>query len=416
MEENNFEREVQKRLKEWELPLPDTLWPKIEAKVGKKNSRRWLLFLWLGAGLLLGGAALLILRNPGVPTHPSLVQKQKSTEKYIQAEPGILPNQIPPKGTKLAGTQSQPTPRSPRPRLATSLQVDPISNSGSGLRTGVKSTNPQIAFNENNRENNRVTSRQEPALSTLNSNPTREEPTSIDTSAHTRAKRTGMQESAVSDELAKTRPSNLTPPAAGDTTVIARTATPTQTKGKQRRWGIVIYFNPGISAAGSQLPASFFTPYSYAQNSSGPGTGPGITYTNESLLLHPGWGFSAGVLAEKSLTPHLRVNAGVGYRLVTFSGKTGPKNDTTGYFNANPQSQFYLDRLGYLEIPVSLKLLLGRKDKLPLVWQAGVDFATLLRSNSMQFNQGGGFFYPSHSGFSSSQWGLHTALGIPLFY
>ena len=62
MEKNNFEKEVQEKMKELSIQPSEKAWEGIESRIGKKDSRRRILwFLLIGFFLLAGGVYMFVL-------------------------------------------------------------------------------------------------------------------------------------------------------------------------------------------------------------------------------------------------------------------------------------------------------------------------------------------------------------------
>ena len=408
MEENNFERELQQKMKELLIEPSEGLWPKIEDKVGKKKSRKGLLVLLLLAGLLLGGGYYLLWYPGGRAnsnrqlTGSSEPSQQPSDQRSISPEP--------PGGTP--GTSSDEPASITPPKVLSIPPMHPTASAGTTtlnhrvpVPSGDKVPRLQLPGENKEKEPQAIPERQE----TMAPQSQQQQPLAQAEDAQPPVQKKGV----ISDTMVTASPKQINPAekaikkdaARGVKTAGSATASSSH---KLRSWKPAILFSAGLSGVGRQLPSATYAPSASYSNAAGPGS----FQSYGPFYLRPGFGFSAGILGERKLSELAGFSVGIVYRSLEYSGKTGKRNDTTGFYAASTQEQRYHNHFSYIDLPLAIQLRLGKQGPLPLIWEGGVTFSALIHSDALQLNQAGGYFYKSPSGFNSFQWGMQTSLSL----
>ena len=187
-------------------------------------------------------------------------------------------------------------------------------------------------------------------------------------------------------------------------------------KNQKNRWQPGITFSGGISSIGNDpfgmnKNSQSFSPPIY----SGSGTGT-ISYPDPSKI-RSSIAFIGGVFIEKNLSQKLHLSVGINYKYFSTLNKTGFKIDSvqTAYYVGPTGSRNYRNSFNFLEVPVTLKLLLNKNKSLPLYWNAGISISQLISSNALQFKANPGLYYIDNSLFNKTQLGFSTGLSTTLF-
>ena len=99
----------------------------------------------------------------------------------------------------------------------------------------------------------------------------------------------------------------------------------------------------------------------------------------------------AGVFAERNISAKTKLVLGINFKSFNTSNKVGIRNDTTGLYNSQNSVNTYKNHYNFIELPVTLKIQIGRGKNIPLFWQGGFVVSELISSNALQFNPISGY-------------------------
>ncbi len=192
-------------------------------------------------------------------------------------------------------------------------------------------------------------------------------------------------------------------------------------KVSKNKWHVGFLVSGGISHVGNQflgLGQFFGTGSSNADYLQAPGgynNSGGNPYYAPSEVKNRG-GIVAGMFLEKNISSKIKISFGINYKEFNTSNLVGPRNDTTGLYQAArfPQYRHY-NNFKFIELPLDLSVQLGKGKTLPIFWSGGITISQLINSNALQFNQYGGNYYKDNSLFNKTQIGLSTGLSAVLF-
>ncbi len=154
------------------------------------------------------------------------------------------------------------------------------------------------------------------------------------------------------------------------------------------------------------------------------GNPPGNAVFAQPYPMKASAGFSVGAFMKRQLSPRLSISLGLNYALYKTSNRVGTRVDSSGQFgfsgNQNLYSQYY--RVGstvsytnsyhYLELPVNIQTKLTRRWRLPVYWDLGVSVSRLLATNALHYDDNTRVYFKDDNLFRKTQLNFHT--GIPL--
>lgn len=188
---------------------------------------------------------------------------------------------------------------------------------------------------------------------------------------------------------------------------------------KVYKWTFGVAFSGGESLIGRDLlELKNNIGDNYLQNNPGTGNygGSGNSPVATPSRLKNGIAFSGGAFTEKNISAKNKLSLGVGYRYFSLVNSIGtPVGSSLDSYNATNAVNTYRNNFHYLELPVSVKFQLGDSKVLPLYWQAGINLSQLISSNALQFQDNPGLYYRDNSLFNKTQLGFHTDISITLF-
>ena len=69
-----------------------------------------------------------------------------------------------------------------------------------------------------------------------------------------------------------------------------------------------------------------------------------------------------------------------------------------------------INNFKFIELPVQLKVRLGKGNTFPVFWTGGITLSQLINSNALQFDPYTATYYKNNSLFNKTQIGLNTGL------
>ena len=198
-------------------------------------------------------------------------------------------------------------------------------------------------------------------------------------------------------------------------------------KKPEKHWHFGVTISAGSSFIGSNILERNSPSMDLSSGFPQPGNsnGGGSSYYYFPSPIKNSTAFMAGILATKNLSEKTKISVGISYKYYSFTNMVGKKIDSaltpSQYFSLNNlysstnSSHLYRNNFHYLEVPVSINIQINRNKKLPLFWNAGIDFSELISSNALQFKSNPGVYFNDNSIFNKTQFGLHTGLSLTLF-
>ena len=404
MEENKFEKEVQKKMDELQIQPSDAVWQRIELRIGKKKNRRWgLVILFLCAGILLPAGYW--LWNMGEQKVLENSHSEKSMlEKNRDPSPAAKDNKI---------VQPQIHPNSESANKKNNDVANDKKKGKGKQNTLFNSSNANQPFNSGDRGATTFSIRKKIKDKTVSK-------TEMQISPPETSQKQTNNENTISDSLNNNDKiidvDSLSKP------VVLDEITKQKDTSKQQQaileaikhvnkngWKFGLLFAGGISGAGKDLLSLSYPAASYNPGTlNSPGQQPGFSSSGTNA----GFGFIIGVSAEKNISKKIEFVSGINFKSFSTSVKL---YDSAGTYIARSALNKYINHFNFIDVPLSLKFQLGHGKHLPLSWQAGISISELISSNALQLNSSTGYYYKNNSLFNRTQIGFNTAFLLTLF-
>jgi hypothetical protein len=416
MEENKFEKQIQQKMDELKIHPSDSVWEKIAIRLERKKrpNRGILLFLLLFCVFLAGGY---FLWNTGqhLTTEGNNSEKNYS-EKSIPGIPEIKSN-----NNSVATNKADPGIKIKKINTVGNGPIKNNINKNSSLRYQLPFAKKIIKINSG--ENATVVfSKQQEIKEEISENiypkPGIVQPGEI--LPENEKINPGIKDST-DNTLNKDVLSNLVSSKeekanVKDTLKKMQASSETTKHTKKNKWKPGLLFSGGISGVGNNF-LGLVNSRSYADLNANGGQagGPGTIPLAPPSKTKSGFGFMAGVFAERNISAKASLVLGINFKSFNTSNKVGTRNDTTGLFDSRNTVNSYNNHYNFIELPVTLKIRIGRGKNMPLFWQGGLVVSELISSNALQFNPNSGLYYSDNSIFNKTQIGLNTSLSAALF-
>jgi hypothetical protein len=406
MEQNKFEKEVQQKMDELKIHPADSVWEKIEARIEKKkHSNRGLGLLLLFFIFLAGGY---LLWNT---SHRSITETNNSGINSPEKKPGKISSEnnktVQPETNFNPGSITQPGNATANTRVKKSVNKNP---SQYYKLPANKKINPG--------ENTIVTFRQikvtddisEEIKAKIVDEQPQENVKNIEELKDSTYKNTEpgiLPKSILKATIAKIK----------DTSKQALITSESTKHTKKAKWKVGILFSGGISKVGNSFLNEDKSAAVSDPNLSIAAPAPGIVL--QPSATKAGFGFIIGTFAEKNIFSKTKLVLGINFKSFNTSNKVGIRNATTRLYNVQSNitnaNDTYTNRYNFIELPVTLKVQIGKGKNVPLFWQGGVVISELISSNALQFDQSSIYYYNDNSIFNKTQFGLNTSISAAVF-
>jgi hypothetical protein len=466
MQEQNFEKQVQKKLEELNLPPSAPVWKKVEEQIRKKKDRRRIFFWLIPLALLSGGTYFYsVSHKPGEKTTTTGITKQILKETNNQDTPVI-------NSDGLATANDQSTVQ----KQATLLTAD-RSPSGNSIitETSIKkgsinkpattrsvanrrndkndtSRNTIISVEEKARERSSIAGEKKMADSLTfikkvpnNDAQVQDKEKNIANHSENPVDNASMiKGNIVADSFVKnnvivdTINKAPSPSETKDTVAVASvnetdTIQKAQVKAKsKKRWNLSTSLAGGssgiaTSAFGNLSPGGaasldaqrFYNAPTFAQTT---GNGP-IAAPSFPSDIKNAFSFAAGAGLSKGLSTRLQFATGLFYHLYSSSitvGKKVNQAETISRENKNIRVEnFYLssnsgetdtykNKYHFIELPVGLEWQVVKA--IPLQLQTGFSIGQLIGTNALHYDGQKGVYYEDEKLFKQTQFSFYTGL------
>lgn len=405
MEENKFEKQVQQKMDELKLHPSDSVWEYVKTRIDKRKNQKWgfLVFFFLFVLLLSGGYWLFNSPDHSISKGHEIsnnIKKQGGETSSLDKNNAIAEKEVSNSGTEKKDDANSEVTKTRRQNL-----VKREINKGQKYGNMIVSVNSTEAETVNipGKNNDELKLNQvpdEPGDSDVNIKATpglQNELTSIDsTKKDLSADKsvTKILEKEVDTLAGNNSKKSFSPPS-------------------KNKWSVGFFISGGISHVGNQFLGLGYASADYLQNSNGTGSG-GIQIPSPSKVKNA-VGYIGGIFLEKNISSKTKVSFGINYKEFNTSNMVGQKNDTTGNYSARNTQARYYNNFKFIELPLQLKVQLGKSKTLPVFWSGGITLSQLVNSNALQFDPGTGIYYEENSLFNKTQIGLRTGLSIPVF-
>ncbi len=432
MPANEFEKQVQKQLDDFQLNPSATVWKNVEAEIRKKKRRRVIFFILMPLALGLIGYLSYHLLYTGQKTELTDQSNAVNNEKPLATDKKNNSAKINP--------QTDQTHEIPEQGLLEKEKIiqkqKKVDARGDGLQ--ITSNNPSTVSIKNKQTIKPADKTTTVQKTNNNLQVDQNVPVTIGKPVTT----TGKE-----DEAAKTT-DNKTNHQKDETDVAAKDPVVSKTdsakagsvndpennkketiakkkvdKGKIK-WGIS--FSAGIS--GNSVAAfSFGGEKSLDLLSYNPGStaGTGQTAVVGPSSVHAGFSFRTGIVAELQISKRSTLSTGLQYAYASNHINIGRKEDTlirlnnfsaqADAFYRGVQRNNYTNSFHFIQVPLEYHLQLNKGNKLPLQWDAGLSFGYLIATNGLVYDTSySGIYYRNKEAFNRFHFNMETGLSARL--
>lgn len=457
MAEHNFERRVRQEMSDLKIDPSDAVWENVKIRIEKKKERRRLLIIFFLLGLLLlGGGYIMIYSPQSIKTSEITfnIDKEKSNDEH-QAT-GATGNSQAQKNTdkKNNASSNTITTITPEKKIAVSEKPKHILayNSPQDKRTNKRQfikddlhhkTRDGITGNIISSDDNKIKEKSPKKINEADI------PVSVSVDAKiidNNNDTTAITGSTITNELSNDSgkaPLVINADVSTDTASIAAIntkdkvvllkANDTATVGaktfkakasaSKNKWHIGLNLGGGISHIGTSV-FSFekLATYDYVGSNASNATNiPVRNFYNRltpapAPIIKSSSAYFIGLFIERELSSATALSMGINYANFAVSSL-----QSSGYYSyperfSGSSNKSYRNNFNFIEIPLELKVQLGKGKKMPLYWHGGASLSSLFKSNALQYNPyAAGNYYKDNSLFNNMQLGINTGLSIQLF-
>ncbi len=416
MEENKFEKQVRQRMDNLKLDPSESVWENIKNRIEKRKDRKWglLAFIFLFALLLSGGYWLYNSQDHSVLKNQEFSANSKtqgndsaSINKNNRGEENEKQNHIALGEKPISSGENENTLRS-NEELRHPAKENPAKNkSYRGQKGGSVAVFTDLPGIESNNLPVKNDDRKQHEAS---SEPDNDIVSDVFT-ADILGKHKPVDDSLTVDVLQN---ENKVKESITQADTLANKPKKAFNQESKNKWHLGVFVAGGISHVGNEFLGFGYSNRYYTQSSAINGS-PGPVYSNPSKVKNGG-AFIAGAFLEKNISPKTKISFGINYKEFNTSNLVGPKNDTTGAYQALRFSQnHYYNNFKFIELPVQIRIRLGKSKTFPVFWSGGLTISQLINSNALQFNQYAGTYYKDNSLFNKTQIGINTGFTTALF-
>lgn len=437
MQENEFEKRVQKKMEEFALVPNDEVWKQVEADITMKKRRRVIFYWMLAAILLTGGAGTWLYYNSTKSTEMTNVSSNNSNNRpnpnLITEEPVIKKNDRLSIQQDLIKEDRKPEKDILQP--LTSAKTKKLSP-GTIHTNRTKVKHDLIASQAQTKSTTIANKRQEDLQLNAAEAPT------ANRSLITPGKETitelpphkyllSQQQKVKQETPDQTTATLKQKPDATDSLQPSLNKNIVNRKNQQnilRKWQYGFTFYGGISdnvtgigSASSETMLLADRSNSFAfQSSPSVGNAPGAP----RLQYKSGFSFGAGIYVKKELTQKLSITAGGDYHFLSATSLVGnrvnatlnvydsvlQKQTTVNHFYRAGQATSFSNKYHLFKLPVNLQLQLNKNMNKPLVFSIGLSPSFLVASKALYLNSIAGAYYVDKKQFNQFFLFSQTAL------
>jgi len=416
MEQNNFEKDIHRKLEELKIDPSDSVWKNVQEHIVKKEKKRRILFLLFFLFLLIFSAGYWLFNSNANKQERNLVIAKTSMKDS-------KPTNNPDSSFNRPGTNPDilSNPDSIKEAYG-NKKNNPIrdeKNKAIKDEKNILNIKERIFSNESRKDSSKATNNQEsqfatekPNISILENEP--------DVVTKIKKEETIFQKENKNDSL-----QNPTELEKNNSKTVTKNDLPIKKQPKKVQkypWTFGITFSGGNSFTTGNHSA-MNNVYSNPSSNSNSGGIPGF-YPVPSELKNSS-GFFVGAILEKNISGINEMSFGISYQYFSLENKVGTTlypstslqylNSSGNLYSGNNITRTYINKFHFLEIPVTFNFRLNKNKSVPLFWNAGINISELISSNALQFQTNPGVYYNDNSFFNKTQFGLHTGFSVTLF-
>jgi Outer membrane protein beta-barrel domain len=449
MPANEFEKQVQQKMDEFQPEPSASVWQKVEEDIRKKKRRRIIFFFILPAAIALMTLSVYYFSNNGNKKNV-ITQKQSVSNKV---EPGKTDNtekteitkrekenNIQPSLKKETGVSTTNTNKKAEQKASVDAGKNNVQLSAINP---VSNREPAVASSKNDFiKNARKEIKQDDSLVINNDIPAKQTIIKPTADSESNKDKNIIEPKLASDSENKndlaSEQKNINPPKT-DSVALKNMANRDEQKemiSKKKstksklRWGID--FSTGLSGSSHNVFSLDMQKSLNDITYSIPGSATGAGGVQRTVLapssVYSGISFKTGITAELQVSKKSRFSAGLHYAYSSNRINTGRKQDSTInlYYNSNLASQVgvfysgarrnkYTNRFHFIQIPLWYHWQLNKGKKLPLQWNIGMSFGYLFATNGLEYDSSyGGIYYRNKEAFNKFHVNASTGFSFRL--
>ncbi len=445
MHENEFEKQMQEKMKELQFSPSDAVWENVDQEINKKEKRRRPLFwLFLFFGLMvLGGGYYFITNNKS----NTIISDNRSSKPIDEKRESSEKNKNTPGTEGDNGTENIADNKHSN-ELAADKQKSEANKNHKAEIDKLPEFKAEDAANDNNKISSTSKAGKEKLASGKQMNVTRREKELTDHKIPEKNRNEIISDNhkigndvLQKDERTDTSDADSVKPATAinvekkkdvvaikpvktDSLADKKIAKADAKQKKSSSWKTGFVLAPGISnvhqglfKSTSVYNASSFTANSPTNNAGG--------YYYQSSDIKSNFSFAAGLTLNKMLSKLVMFSAGINYHYYSTKIFIGDIVDSSinilspnsgalvpgGYYR-NGNSNSYINHYHFIEIPVALDFQLNKSNRFPLIWEAGLSALYLVNTNALHFDPYNGVYYKDNGEFNKMQISAASAFSI----
>jgi hypothetical protein len=441
MDDKDFKKQVQHQLEELQFDPGEQVWPRVQSALQKDKRRRWFIWFWLLAAVVIGGGLVAYFTGKSTAT---IANERKNSNTVSSANAQQLNDGN--KNTTVIDTLNNSVANNDVKNTDDKIKKETVNSNVSLALTGnitkskEKESNKAINDKVQNVKNETYTARNDKRqIFAKSRNKTKIKKTvagsnednssgefisaqspdlvSDDGKVAMQIKKPGtVNEDVTVNEIAVTKDSALEknkPLITTPTDSTIKPATSKSTKPLDKKWKLNITVAAGKSKLGNTTIFGDASKSLRATNdaiSFGTG-GPASALPNLPTSFSSGGAYNISLEAEKPLGKKVSFITGIGYQYLSVTQLTGNQLDsvsvqsyTLGFFN-NRRSDFH-----FLSVPAMLQFNVLQKNQFGIRARIGVNIMQLLASNAIVYDSSRRLYQVNNNVFNKTQVGLQGSL------
>lgn len=431
MPANQFERNVQERLDDFQLSPSAAVWQNVEAQIRRKRKRRVIIFFLLPLLAVVSGLLVYYFSHPA--------PGNRFTRQELNAPPINNPEK------DLAERKSNPTTVTISTNTESESELirkkrddkkvlnrneaeyllrknSPTATVADELLISTKTTSAKKSARRKNEGPTSILRTETEIPRSENDHLEKAEPASIDELSITPVTDVTVPGSSVNEE-SQSAPDTINRVSSKDSIVTKETEIKPRPIVNAKKWRFGLEASFGKSSLRTELFAVsvLAATQDYYSDLTGVGSG-GPSVIIPPSIIRPGNAFSLGGIVSRQLSSRLNVSVGLRYAYASTNIKTGVKKDTSIVVENGPANytnayaiyrgvpvRDHENKFHSIQMPVAVQWKVNRN--LPLYTSIGVSVGYMINTNALIYNRAlGGFYFHDSKAFNHFQFGLNCGL------
>ena len=172
-------------------------------------------------------------------------------------------------------------------------------------------------------------------------------------------------------------------------------------------------FSTGNRYLGQTANSEYYYDNAYASNTGPPANSSGYYQPSQ---VKPGFSFNTVVKASRKLSGKTALAAGLGYQYAGTSMSTGQRLSGISReynFAVGTINKFH-SKYHFIQLPVEIQSMIGKGNKLPFYWNAGITLSRLISVDALQFDRIQGRYFKDNSYFNNNTIAVSAGLSLAI--